>query len=153
MKIKQREELMKKTTFFTFVVTALVLLTACSGNKILQISSAWARPGIQGNTSAAYFLINNQTDLDDKLISATSSISQATEIHLSSMTDGTMSMQQQESVSIPSKSTVEFKPQGLHIMFINLKDDLNVGDTFELTLDFENSGEKTIIVKVQESNK
>lgn len=143
---------MKKALIKIILFSGLLLLSACSSNKNLDIASAWARPGIKGNTSAAYFLVNNPTDKDDTLLAAKSDISQVAEIHLSSMVDGTMSMQQQDSVSIPAQSTVEFKPQGLHIMFIDLKNDINVGDQFELTLNFEKSGEKTFVVKVKESN-
>ena len=64
--------------------------------------------------------------------------------------DGTMTMQQQESVPIPANDSVEFKPGGLHVMLINLIDGLKPGDTFDLTLNFQNAGETTVEVTVRE---
>jgi copper(I)-binding protein len=66
------------------------------------------------------------------------------------MDGGVMSMKQQESVSVPAGDQVEFKPGGLHIMFVNLKRDLKVGDTITITLIFEKAGRLTIQAVVKE---
>ena len=128
----------------------VLLITSCTSSKNIIIKDQWARPGIQGNTSAAYFLIDNPTKKDEKLIAVSSDIAAATEMHISLMQDGKMMMQQQDFVEIPAKKTVEFKPMGLHIMFVNLKNDLVAGNQFNLKLVFENSGEKIITVTVKE---
>lgn len=142
---------MKKSTWVIVIMILYALMaTGCEVKKELKIDSSWARPGIQGNTSAAYFKITNPLDQADRLVSADSDIAEATEIHLSSMVDGTMKMQQQEFVEIPGKEMVIFKPQGLHIMFINLDNDLKIGDTFQLRLFFENAGQIDITVEVKE---
>lgn len=132
------------------VLLTIMTISACAGNKQLTVDSSWARVGIQGNTSAAYFKVTNPLDQNDKLVSADSDIAEATEIHLSSMVDGTMKMQKLEFVEIPGKGMVVFKPKGLHIMFVNLDKDLNVGDTFQLRLFFENAGQINITVEVKE---
>jgi copper(I)-binding protein len=139
-------------TFHRTLISFLFILTisSCSTNKSLTIKDQWARPGIKGNTSAAYLVIDNPTNSGDKLLSAESDIASFTEIHLSSMQDGKMLMQQQDFVEIPAKGTVLFEPLGLHIMFVDLYNDLSVGDQFELKLIFENNGEKTINVTVKE---
>ena len=64
--------------------------------------------------------------------------------------NGVMSMQPQESVPVPAQGTVEFKAGGLHVMLINLNRDLKVGDTFTVTLNFQNAGEITVDVTVKE---
>ena len=63
---------------------------------------------------------------------------------------GVMSMQPQQSVEIPASDTVEFKPGGLHVMLINLNQDLALGNTILLTLKFEKAGEITLEVPVEE---
>lgn len=138
----------RSSLLFVFLF-ALAACTPASGK--LTVINAWARPSAIGNTGAAYFVIENGVNAEDILLSAQSDIAAATEIHMSMMSDGSMmSMQQQESVAVPAKSEVEFKPGGLHIMFIDLKRDLRVGDTFTLTLKFEKAGEVVLQVEVKE---
>jgi len=134
--------------FFTGLI--IFMLTACTNTQELQIEEPWGRPALAGNNTAAYFKINNPLTEGDRLLTASSSIAEFTEVHLSLMEDGKMIMQQQEFVEIPAKSTVEFKPKDYHIMFINLNNDLNVGDEYQLTLQFEKAGSVTITVPVKE---
>lgn len=49
-----------------------------------------------------------------------------------------------------SAGKTEFKPGGLHVMLIGLNNDLRVGDTFTVTLNFEMTGEQTLSVTVKE---
>ena len=128
----------------------ILILAACNTAKELQIEDPWGRPALSGNNTAAYFKINNPLSQTDRLLSASSTIAEFTEIHLSLMQDGKMMMQQQESVEIPANSSIEFKPKDFHIMFINLNNDLNVGDEYQLTLKFEKAGVITITVPVKE---
>ncbi len=60
-----------------------------------------------------------------------------------------MKMMQQMNVPVPTGETV-FKPGDLHVMLIGLKNNLNPGDTFTVTLNFEMAGEKTLEVVVRE---
>ena len=104
-----------------------------------------------GENGAAYFIIENGTKSDDMLLSASSDIAEATEIHMSMAdSNGVMSMNMQEMVEIPAKGTIEFKTGGLHVMFINLNRDLKVGDSFSLILNFKNAGSMTIEIPVRE---
>lgn len=132
-----------------------MVLVSCgnlSSNEIgIFIDKAWARPALQGNPSAVYFKIENNLKESDRLLSVTSQVAEFNEIHLSSMVDGTMKMMEQEYVEIEPNQVFEFKPMSYHIMLINLKQDLKVGDQFEISLTFEKSGEKTIIVEVKET--
>lgn len=61
-----------------------------------------------------------------------------------------MGMREIDAIEIPAGATVELVPGGLHIMLMALVDDLMPGDTFELTLSFEQAGDLTVIVEVRE---
>ena len=63
---------------------------------------------------------------------------------------GVMTMVQQENVPVGAQSQIEFSPGGLHVMLIGLNQDLNPGDTFQVTLNFENAGQITMDVPVRE---
>lgn len=142
--------LTKKSLFLSILFLLSLLLTSCAPQTPLEINNAWARPALAGNNTAAYFVVTNQTNQDDQLLSASSEISEYTQVHLSLMEDGNMVMKEQEFVVIPANSSIEFKPKDYHIMFINLKNDINIGDSFTLTLNFEKTGQVTIDVPVKE---
>ena len=61
-----------------------------------------------------------------------------------------MSMQMQEALAIPAQQEIIFKPGGLHVMLVGLTQDLKLGDTITLTLNFKEAGSLTIEVPVRE---
>lgn len=116
------------------------------------MDSPWARPGTAGSNGAAYFAINNATSQPDLLLSANCDLAAATEIHMSRMReDGTMEMRPQENVPVPSGGSVTFEPGGLHVMLVDLQQDLQPGDAFDLQLAFQNAGEISVQVEVLEN--
>jgi copper(I)-binding protein len=128
------------------------MFTSCSHNKTINIESAWIRPGIKGNTTAGYFVVVNPTNQSDKLVSVSGIASNRIEIHQTSMENDVMSMHEQESIEIPEKSKVVFKPQGLHIMLIDLTDDIIEGDKIEITFQFEKAGSITQTFEIKTSD-
>ena len=135
----------------SFVFTILAaLLAACgaAGSGELQVNDVWARPGLAGGNGAIFFVIDNP-GAADLLLSASSDVADAVEMHKTIMQEGNMQMVQQMNVPVPTGETV-FKPGDLHVMLIGLKNDLKVGDTFSVTLNFEKNGEKTLSVTVRE---
>ena len=133
-----------------FVLVGVLALSACAATKTgIQIKDPWARSGFQASNSAIYFTINNYTGVADELLSASSDIADAVELHKSMMGDnGTMMMVRQDSVPLEPDSEVMFAPGGLHIMLISLRQDLKVGDTFDVTLHFKNYQDLAISVTV-----
>lgn len=136
--------------FFPVLFLLATLLAACgpAGNQSLQVTDVWARPGLADGNSAIFFTIDNP-GADDVLLSASSNVAGAVELHKTSMQDGVMKMEHQMSVPVPSEET-EFKPGGLHVMLIGLKDDLKAGDTFNVTLAFRSAGEQSLTVTVKD---
>lgn len=133
---------------FWLLVLILLGLTAC-GPTQFTVSDPWARPVLARGTGAAYFVIENPAPAD-ALVSATSDVAEIVELHKTVMQQGNvMQMIKMERIVIPANSKTEFKPGGSHIMLINLKRELKVGETFALTLRFENAGEKILSVKVE----
>lgn len=140
---------MKRYLLLTLLV---FMLSACSpSNGALTVKEAWARPAIQGQTGAVYFVIQNDTRTDDALIGASTDAAASAEAHLSMMdSNGVMSMRMQDAVQVPAGESVIFKPGDLHVMLIDLNRDLQINDTFALTLRFEKAGEITLQVEVKE---
>lgn len=121
----------------------------------VTVEGAWARPAktdaAMGATSAIYFTLHNAGTADDALVGAKAeAVAGKTEVHETVMdASGAMKMQPAPRVAVPAGGAVEFKPGGLHVMLMDLKKDLAEGDTFQVTLTFEKSGEKTVDVTVK----
>ena len=143
---------MKNKVFVVVVLLAVLLFSACSSSSgVLTVQDAWARPAVVGENAAAYFTIENGTGSNDSLLSISSDIAAAAELHMSMTHDnGVMSMEMQDAVQIPARDQVEFKPGGLHVMLVDINRDLSIGDTISLTLHFQTAGDVIIDVSVQE---
>lgn len=131
-----------------FTALAIVLAACGAGSGELQVNDAWARPALAGGNSAIFFVIDNP-GAEDLLLSVDSDVAEAVELHKTVMQDETMQMVQQMNVPVPTGETV-FKPGDLHVMLIGLENDLQPGDTFTVTVNFETAGEKLLNVTVRE---
>jgi copper(I)-binding protein len=113
-----------------------------------HVQDAWARPTVQGQTvGGAYFRIDGGP-AGDRLLAISVDIAQSVELHTMRMDGDVMRMRQLDSVDVPAKQSVEFKPGGMHVMLIGLKTPLKVGNNFPMTLRFEKAGSVSVNVRV-----
>ena len=97
------------------------------------------------SSSAAYVSIMNHGKMADRLLDATSNLARKTELHQMEMDNGVMKMRPVENgIDIPAGKTIHLAPGGYHVMLIGLNAPLTAGSIFEITLVFQNAGEKTI---------
>jgi copper(I)-binding protein len=108
------------------------------------------RPAAQGENGAIYLVIHNLGSSADTLTGVSSNVAEAIEIHESKMSGDVMQMQQLESVPVERSAEIRFEPGGLHIMLIDLKKDLKVGDEVEITLHFTSFEDINITVPVSD---
>lgn len=139
---------MKRVLIFAFAM--LLLLSACSAEQGIEVQGAWARPTAQGENGAIYFVIQNNTRETDELTGVSSDVAEAVEMHESKTEGDVMQMHPVETVPLQAGAKTTFKPGGLHIMLIGVKQDLKIGDEIEITLHFKNSGDIKIPVLVRE---
>lgn len=135
-----------------FFVTGVFLLNACSAATGIEISNAWTRPALKGGNGAVYFLLQNHSAGGDTLISISTDVAEAAEMHESKMEGDVMQMRQLMSISIGGKESIEFKPGGYHIMLVGLKQELRAGDEIQVTLRFKDHEAIQLTVPVQEIN-
>ena len=97
------------------------------------------------SSSAAYVSIMNNGKMADRLLDATSNLARKTELHQMEMDNGVMKMRPVESgIDLPAGKTIHLAPGGYHVMLIGLNAPLTADSIFEITLVFQNAGEKTI---------
>ncbi len=108
---------------------------------------AFATAKMQKN-GAVFFDIHNHLEEDDRLIAVSADVSEKVEMHTHSHDNGVMQMREVEGYDIPAGTALTFAPMGHHIMLIGLTSRLEQGQSFPLTLTFENAGEKTVDVMI-----
>jgi copper(I)-binding protein len=116
----------------------------------LDISGAWARATPPGApTGGGYLTIANHGATDDILLSASTSEAASTELHSMAIVNGVAQMRALTAgVPIPAGGTVTFDPNGMHVMFVQLKHQLEQGGSVPLTLTFKNAGTVTVDLPV-----
>ena len=102
-----------------------------------------------GQKNAAGFLTIENKGNDDILLSASSNVATATEIHEMKMDGNVMQMRPVESLSIPAKSKLELQPGGYHLMFMGLKEPLKDGSIVEVQLRFQKAGSVSVKLPIQ----
>jgi copper(I)-binding protein len=122
----------------------------------LSLTDVRARPiPTAGGTGGVFMTIHNTTATADRLISASSPIAPAVEVHETVADNGMMRMRQLvDGLPIPASAVVTLKPGGYHIMVIGVDEAMDVGASFALTLVFEAAGEMTLdvpVVAIEES--
>jgi len=118
--------------------------------KQLTITDSWARQSIlPNNNSAAYMKISNPTDQDITIIGASASeTANNVELHKSFVDEkGVSRMTSVDKIVVPAKTDIELSPGGMHIMLLDLKKSLNVGDKFDIQIKIE--GKNPLVVKTE----
>lgn len=116
----------------------------------LRIVDPWARASAgHGNTGAAFMKIVNDGKEDDRLVSASTPAAGKVEVHETTMDGGVMKMRMlMGGLPVPAGGEVTLKPMGLHVMMMDVKEQLAEGETLSLTLTFEKAGSVELTVPI-----
>ena len=116
----------------------------------LQIGNPWARATPKGATvGAGYLTITNKGTEADRLIGGSAAPAARFEVHATITENGVAQMRQVRGLEIKPGETIEFRPGGMHVMFMGLKQPLTQGQTVKGTLVFEKAGTVAIEFAVQ----
>lgn len=140
--------------YMSIMILVVISLAACASAPAepLVVTGAWARPALAGQNSAIYLTIENPNEFADKLLKASSEVAESTELHKSQMDEqGVMSMHPQHAIEVPQNSQVALAPGGLHVMLVNLIQDLTPGNFVSLVLQFDKGGEMLLQVPIQDA--
>ena len=108
----------------------------------LAIERPWMRATPGGATVAGgYVRITNTGKAPDRLVGTSIPLAGRGEVHEMSMDGGVMKMRPVEGgLEIKPGQTVELKPGGFHLMFMDLRSGPKAGETIRGTLVFERAG-------------
>jgi periplasmic copper chaperone A len=117
----------------------------------LVIAAPWARATPGGaRVGGGYMTITNTGKEPDRLIGGSAEIAGIFELHEMKMEGNVMKMRALEKgIEINPGQTIEFRPGGYHVMFIDLKRGLKQGDIVKGELVFEKAGRVAVAFKVE----
>ena len=116
----------------------------------ISVENVWSPEFAGGDTRAVYLTIINSGNTDDRVIAVQSDAATTTTIHQSNHLHGVIRMQEMPTgLAVPAQSQVQLAPGSTHVMMSGLARSFEVGDTFQLVLEFEQSGEITIDAEVK----
>ena len=153
------------------IIAASLSLTACSSapstSETTQAAADEKRTGVTiengwvrvseysdhvGGMTGVFATITNNTDTDVTLVGGSSDAAPMVEVHEVVMLDGEMKMQKKQGgIVIAAGQTVTLEPGGLHVMLMNLKDAILVGDEITVTLDFDGAPSQTLVLPAKTS--
>ncbi len=139
-----------------FAAAILVATPAFAHNGVIHlgainISLPFTRATLPNAPVGGGFLTIENTGVEtDRLISASSAVSEKTQIHEMAMQGDVMKMRElADGLEIPAGETVVLAPGGFHIMFIGLKQAFVEGETVAVTLTFEKAGSVEVLLPVE----
>ncbi|MCR9112293.1 MAG: copper chaperone PCu(A)C [Rhodobacteraceae bacterium] len=138
-----------KSTFLAGLIAAATALPAAAAD--IMVMDSYARAAMaNAKTGAAFLMIHNTGETDDRLVAAASPAAKRVELHTHIESgDGIMKMVHvEEGFELPAGGMIEMKRGGKHVMFMGLTDPFEQGEMIPLTLTFEKAGEMQIEVPV-----
>ncbi len=113
---------------------------------------AWARATVAGQASSGAFM-TLRSPRAVQVVGAHTPVAALAQVHEMVEEGGRMSMRPVPSLSLPAGTPVELKPNGMHVMLLDLKQPLVAGQHFPLTLELAGADgqkrEATIDVEVR----
>ena len=132
-----------------YIVLAL-LLSAGPALAQVDITDPWIRATAPGQkTAAGYMIIRNQSAQPERLIGGASQVAGKVQTHVSIKDGDIMRMREVKAYDIPANGTFELKPNGSHLMLVDLKHPLKEGEKVPVILKFEKAGEVKVDFEVR----
>lgn len=118
--------------------------------ELVEAKDAYVRhmPPTQSVTGAFMMLVN-PTNSDRAAVSAESSVAGTVELHTHIHDGGVMRMRQVEKIEVPAGGMTELKPGGFHVMLIDLKEPLELGQMVDIKLNFDDGSSAEIQAEVK----
>lgn len=143
-----------KALLLTLILASFAMSFPVRADTALKVDGAYAFAATAGARSAAAFLTisyppSTDGSVPDRLMSVETPVAGRSEIHTVLIEDDVMMMRRVEAFPLPPMGNISFSPQGPHIMMMELRQALTVGDSFPLILRFEKAGPVEVAVQVR----
>lgn len=132
------------------LLMAMLFFATAPALAQVEIVTAWARATPPGaSVAAGYMVVRNNGASPDRLIAVASPAAARVETHIT-VRDGSVSrMREVKGYDVPPAGSLELKPGGAHLMFVDIKGPFKEGDSVPATLRFQRAGEVKVRFQVQ----
>jgi copper(I)-binding protein len=138
----------RSNCFALALAMALTAGTARAGE--LAVTNAWSRATPPRVTvGVVYFTLRNDTGRSDRLLKLSTPVASKVQVHRTEVLDGVARMREVAVLHVDAGQTLEFQPNGMHVMLMGLREPLVEGRSFELYLLFEVAGPRKVKVAVR----
>ena len=138
-----------KSIAFATLTTLATALPAMAAD--IMVDDAYARSSaMSAKTGAAFMMIHNHGDADDRLIGVASPAAKVVQLHTHKEdANGVMKMMHvEEGFALPAEGMIKMQRGGHHVMFMGISEPFEQGKMIPLTLTFEKAGEIEVEVPV-----
>lgn len=129
-----------------FVAALLTSALALAVQAQTTAAEPWVRSTVPQQKATGMF-VQLTSAQGGRLVKASSPVAGVVEIHEMAMDGNVMRMRAIPGLDLPAGKKVELKPQGHHVMLMDLKKPVNAGDTVPVTLEIEGKdGKREVLV-------
>ena len=118
-----------------FAVPAVGFASASAASEPVKVTGGWVRSTVAGQKGSGAFMTITAKETV-QLTSVSSPVAGVAEVHEMKMDGDVMKMRAVPVLELPAGRSVELKPGGYHLMLMDLKQSLIVGNTVPVTLIF-----------------
>ena len=127
------------------VLVALIAMAigavAYGGEAALKVVDAWVPATEKIGADAPLLLtVNNEAGPEDTLMRVRCPVANFSEKHTVDRGEGAPAMRSVRSIPIAASTTTVLKPDGYHIMLLQTRRPLAIGDKFTCVIDFQKAG-------------
>lgn len=144
------------STFMRNVALAALVSFPTLGLAEIVIDDPYARASRpNAPTGAAFMVIRNTGETEDRLVAASSGVAKRVELHTHiDQGDGVMKMTElEDGIAIPAGESHLMVRGGDHVMFMGLIEPLEQGTMIDVTLTFEQAGDVVVRIPVDNERK
>lgn len=137
------------------ILAACLILSTATAQELragdIAVSAPWARATPKGaKVGGGYLSVRNSGSTPDRLIGGSLESAKRVEVHTMTMENGVMRMREVKGgFEIKPGETLELKPGGNHLMFMDLQRPLQAGEKVKGELRFEKAGSVPVEFEVR----
>lgn len=106
-----------------------------AAGELLRVTGAWVPPTVPGQSVGALYM-RLRSEQNAALVKVETDTSSAAEMHQMTSENDVMRMRRLDQVALPAGQLVELAPGGRHVMLVDLRRPMRIGDRVRITLTF-----------------
>ncbi|MCU0949917.1 MAG: copper chaperone PCu(A)C [Burkholderiaceae bacterium] len=122
------------------IAATLTVLTASALAQV-EVADPWVRATVPSQMATGAFMTITARS-NARLVGASSPVAGVVEVHEMALENNVMRMRAITALDLPAGRGVALKPGGYHVMLMDLKQQLKIGDMVPITLEIEQGGQR-----------